>query len=105
VSENAALYYFDFFSGFPEASVREEVQATGLVVSADSFPDASRALVAKTIAGQASPPRLVLRQGEFPATFAGLEHRTRRLCCSTRTSARRSRLDLSCSGRGWCQEV
>jgi hypothetical protein len=75
MSENAALYYFDIFSGFPEASVREEVQATGLVVYTDRFSDTSRALVAKTIASQVSPPRVVLRQGEFSATFASLEHR------------------------------
>jgi len=71
MSEDAALYCFDTFSGFFEASVREEAQATGLVVSAGTFSDTSRAREAETIAGQPSPPRLFLRQGEFPATFAG----------------------------------
>ena len=76
MAEGAKLYCFDTFTGFPEASVRQEVLASGLVVSVGAFSDTSLARVAETIAGQPSPPRLVLRQGEFPATFAGLEDRT-----------------------------
>jgi O-methyltransferase len=73
MAQDAQLYCFDTFEGFPEVSVRKEAQATGLVVSVGAFSDTSRARVMETIAGRPSPPRLVLRQGEFPSTFAGLE--------------------------------
>jgi O-methyltransferase len=72
--EGAKLYCFDTFEGFPETSVRKEAHATGKVVSVGRFSDTSQARVMETIAGHASPPRLVLRQGEFPSTFAGLEN-------------------------------
>ncbi len=77
MASGATLYCFDTFTGFPEASVRDEAQKTGLVVSAGTFSDTSQARVAQAIAGQPSPSRgLVLQQGEFPATFAGLENHT-----------------------------
>ena len=74
MAEGSTLYCFDTFTGFPEASVRKEVETTGLRVSAGSFSDTSQARVAESIGGHPSPSRLILRQGEFPATFAGLEH-------------------------------
>jgi predicted O-methyltransferase YrrM len=72
---DATLYCFDTFAGFPEASVRKEAQQTGLQVSTSAFSDTSQARVVQTIAGQLAASRLVLRAGEFPETFAGLENR------------------------------
>jgi hypothetical protein len=76
MAENASLYCFDTFAGFPETSVRKESETTGLKVSTDIFSDTSQARATETIAGQSSPSRLVLRKGEFPETFAGLEDRS-----------------------------
>lgn len=75
MAENASLYCFDTFAGFPEASVRKESETTGLEVSTENFSDTSQAQVTETIVGQSSPQNLVLRKGEFPQTFAGLEDR------------------------------
>jgi O-methyltransferase len=73
--EGASLYCFDTFTGFPEISVPKELGTTGHAVSVGTFSDTSQAKVEHAIAGRTSPPCLVLRVGEFPATFAGLEDR------------------------------
>jgi O-methyltransferase len=73
MAEGTKLYCFDTFSGFPESSMHKEVEKTGLVVSPTEFSDTSQASVVHTITGQSSSSRLVLRPGEFPETFAGLE--------------------------------
>ena len=76
--EGASLYCFDTFTGFPEASVQKELGTTGHAVSVGTFSDTSQAKVEQAISGRTSPPRLVLRPGEFPATFPSLEdHRWR----------------------------
>lgn len=73
--EGASLYCFDTFTGFPEISVQKELGTTGHAVSVGTFSDTSQAKVEHAIAGRTSPPCLVLRAGEFPATFMGLEDR------------------------------
>jgi O-methyltransferase len=73
--EGTSLYCFDTFTGFPEISVQKELGTTGHAVSVGTFSDTSQAKVEHAIAGRTSPPCLVLRVGEFPATFAGLEDR------------------------------
>ena len=73
--EGTSLYCFDTFTGFPEISVQKELGTTGHAVSVGTFSDTSQAKVEHAIAGRTSPPRLVLRAGEFPATFVGLEDR------------------------------
>jgi hypothetical protein len=76
--EGASLYCFDTFTGFPKTSVEKELETTGHAVSVGTFSDTCQAKVERTIAGRTSPPQLVLRAGEFPTTFGGLEdHRWR----------------------------
>ena len=55
--------------------MQKELGTTGHAVSVGTFSDTSQAKVEHAIAGRTSPPRLVLRAGEFPATFVGLEDR------------------------------
>ena len=74
MASDATLYCFDTFAGFPESSVKTEAETTGHEVSVGTFSDTSREGVVRTIAGGPSP-RLILRQGEFPSTFRGLEDR------------------------------
>jgi O-methyltransferase len=76
LAEGANLYCFDTFQGFPEASVRAEAMATGLQVTPGLFSNTSTDLVAKNISGESEPSHLVLRKGNFPVTFRGLEERT-----------------------------
>jgi O-methyltransferase len=72
--KDAKLYCFDTFAGFPESAVKTEAQVTGHGVSVGAFSDTSLQRVIETIAGGPSP-RLIMRQGEFPSTFNGLEDR------------------------------
>jgi hypothetical protein len=76
MAKGSTLYCFDTFLGFPEVSVHAEAKATGLQAVPGTFSDTSLDLVVRNVVGNSEPTCLVLRKGEFPGTFRGLEDRT-----------------------------
>ena len=70
---DAKFYCFDTFEGFDHLDVGTEAAVSGLHTRAGLFSDTSLGVVARNITDGVSSDRLVLRQGFFPQTFAGLE--------------------------------
>ena len=79
MAANTRLYCFDTFEGFDQRDLdAETAQTSATPSSAGHFADTSLETVVRNITRGESSERLVIRQGFFPQTFAGLEnHRWR----------------------------
>ena len=69
------LFCFDTLSGFGREMATREKAEMNLEVAAEKFSDTSLGFASRNITRDEDPPRLFLRQGFFPDTFAGLEDR------------------------------